>query len=300
MFSRFTGSMLSALLVCLFSCSPQAQAVSLRVTVVLSEDGGAYQAFSDSLRRQLQVGSVALHVQRAGQPLGASDLYIAVGMKAASALASRDVPTLSVLVSRAGYEQLLKTPEHHDKPRSAVFLDQPVQRQVALLLAALPDAKQVGVLYAAPQPELPGLRRLLADKGIRLHDQIVGKTQSLNDALENILDVSEVLFVLADSEIYNAGTIRNILLTAYRKQVPLVGISQAYVKAGALCAIYSTPEQIARQTAGLIERYAESGRLPAAQYPSEFEVSVNTQVARSLEIHMKDAGQLRDEIRRVP
>ncbi|OIR14635.1 ABC transporter substrate binding protein [mine drainage metagenome] len=292
--------MLSALLVYLCSSLSPVQAASLRVTVVLSEDGGAYQTFGEALRSQLQPGRVSLYVQRAGQPLGAADLYIAVGMKAASALAAREAPTLSVLIPKAGYEQLLKTSERHGEPRSAVFLDQPVQRQVALLLAALPAVKQVGVIYAAPQPELPNLRRLLADKGIRLHDQIVDKTQSLNDALENILDVSEVLFVLADSEVYNAGTIRNILLTAYRKQVPLVGISQAYVKAGALCAIYSTPEQIARQTAGLIERYAESGRLPAAQYPSEFEVLVNTQVARSLEIHMKDAGQLRDEIRRTP
>lgn len=292
--------MLSALLVCLCSSLSPVQAASLRVTVVLSEDGGAYQAFGEALRSRLQSGRVALYTQHAGQPLGAADLYIAVGMKAASALASRDAPTLNVLVPKAGFEQLLKTSERHGEPRSAVFLDQPVQRQVALLLAALPAVKQVGVLYAAPQPELPNLRRLLADKGIRLHTQIVDKTQSLNDALENILDVSEVLFVLADSEVYNAGTIRNILLTAYRKQVPLVGISQAYVKAGALCAIYSTPEQIARQTAGLIERYAELGRLPAAQYPSEFEVLVNTQVARSLEIHMKDAGQLRDEIRRTP
>ena len=300
LFSRLAGSVLSALLVCLYSCFPSAQAASLRVTVVLSEEGGAYQAFGDSLRSQLQVGRFALYVQRAGQPLGAADLYIAVGMKAASDLASRDVPILSVLVPRAGYEQLLKTTERHGKPRSAVFLDQPVQRQVALLLAALPDVKQVGVLHAAPQPELPNLRHLLADHGIRLHDQIVDKTQSLNDALENILDVSEVLFVLADSEIYNAGTIRNILLAAYRKQVPLVGISQAYVRAGALCAIYSTPEQVARQAARLIERYAESGKLPAAQYPSEFEVSINTQVARSLEIHIKDASQLHDEIGRAP
>ncbi len=284
----------------LFFCISVALADPLHVTVVLSDDGSAYQEFSDALRANLPANGFVLNIRQVDNKLSASDLFVAVGMKAVSALASRDSPTLSVLVPRAGYEQLLKTSERHGKPRSAVFLDQPVQRQVELLLASLPAVKQVGVLYAAPQPELPNLRRLLTDKGIHLHDQIVDKTQSLNDALENILDVSEVLFVLADSEVYNAGTIRNILLTAYRKQVPLVGISRAYVKAGALCAIYSTPEQIARQTAGLIERYAESGKLPAAQYPSEFEVSVNTQVARSLEIHMKDAGQLRDEIRRNP
>ncbi|OIR16318.1 ABC transporter substrate binding protein [mine drainage metagenome] len=283
----------------LLVCISTVQADPLHVTVVLSDEGGAYQTFSDSLRSQLQTDRIALNVQRATQTLGQSDIYVAVGMNATAALSSRDVPTLSVLVPQAGYEQLLKTSVQHGKPHSAVFLDQPLQRQVALLLAALPATRQVGVLYEIPQPELQSLRRLLADKGIHLHDRIVDKTQSLNDALESILNESEVLFVLPDSEVYNGGTIRNILLTAYRKQVPLVGISQAYVKAGALCAVFTTPEQVARQAAGLIERYAESGKLPAPQFPSDFEVSVNKQVARSLEIHIKDADQLRDAIRRA-
>lgn len=283
----------------LLVCISTVQADPLHVTVVLSDEGGAYQTFSDSLRSQLQTDRIVLNVQRASQTLGQSDIYVAVGMNATAVLSSRDVPTLSVLVPQAGYEQLLKTSAQHGKPHSAVFLDQPLQRQVALLLAALPATRQIGVLYEIPQPELQSLRRLLADKGIHLHDRIVDKMQSLNDALESILNESEVLFVLPDSEVYNGGTIRNILLTAYRKQVPLVGISQAYVKAGALCAVFTTPEQVAKQTAGLIERYAESGKLPAPQYPSDFEVSVNKQVARSLEIHIKDADQLRDEIRRA-
>ena len=284
----------------MFFCFLPAQAAPLHVTVMLSEEGGAYQAFSDSLRSQLQADRIALNIQRANESLGTFDLYIAVGMKAAAILASRDVPSLSVFVSKAGYEQLQHTSVQHGKPHSAIFLDQPMDRQVALLLAALPATQNVGVLYAAPQPELQNLRHVLAGRSILLHEQRVDKSQSLSDALESVLNVSEVLFVLPDSGIYNAGTIRNILLTAYRKQVPLMGISQFYVKAGALCAVFTTPEQFAEQTAGLIGRYAESGKLPEAQYPAKFDVSVNKQVARSLEIHIQDADQLRDAIRRIP
>jgi ABC-type uncharacterized transport system substrate-binding protein len=122
----------------------------------------------------------------------------------------------------------------------------------------------------------------------------------LADALDGVLEESEALLVLPDTDVYNAGTIRNILLTSYRKQVPLIGISQAYVKAGALCAIYSTPVQIAVQTAEAIRQYSTTTKLPASQFPKEFDVSVNTQVARSLNIPIKDAEKLRDEIRRNP
>jgi putative tryptophan/tyrosine transport system substrate-binding protein len=292
--------MLSAALVLAFSCLSSVQAEPLRVTVVLSEERGVYQEFSELLRFKMPVARFALNTVNVDQPLVPADLYIAVGMKAAAELASRDIPVLNVLVPKAGYDKLPRVPSQRPNLYSAVFLDQPMERQVALLLAALPSTRNVGVLYAARPPELQNLRRLLADKNMHLHDRLVDEKQSLNVALEGILNESEVLFVLADAEIYNAVTIRNILLTAYRKQVPLLGISHAYVKAGALCAVFSTPEQVAVQTAAILQRYAESGRLPAVQYPSEFEVSVNMQVARSLNLHIKDAIQLRDEIRRAP
>lgn len=282
------------------SCASLAQAEPLRITVVLSEAGGAYQAFSEALRSKLQADRFALDIKRVGDEVEHPGLYVAVGMKAASVLANRDVPALNVLVPKAGYDKLQLVPARHSTSRSAIYLDQPMERQIALLLAALPDTRHAGVLYAVPPPELPNVRRLLADRNIRLHDQAVDERHSLHDALEEVLNESEVLFVLPDAEVYNPGTIRNILLTAYRKQVPLIGISQAYVRAGALCAVFSTPEQIAAQAASMIRRYAESGRLPAAQYPSEFDISVNMQVARSLDLRIKDADRLRDEIRRTP
>lgn len=281
-------------------CISPVQAQPLRVTVVLSEEGGAYQAFSDLLRVKLPVAKFALNTLTVDQALAESDLYIAVGTKAATELASRDVPVLDVLVPKAAYEKLPRGSSQRSMPRSAVFLDQPMERQIALLLAALPATRNVGVLYSSPPQELPNVKHLLAEKNVHLRDRAVDGTQSLNDALESILSESDVLFVLADPVVYNAGTIRNILLTSYRKQIPLIGISQAYVKAGALCAIYSTPDQIAVQTAEAIRHYSESGKLPPAQYPKEFDVSVNMQVARSLDISVKDAVQLHEELRRVP
>lgn len=297
---RFSSRMLSVLLYFLFFCLSTAQAEPLRVTVVLSEEGGIYQEFSDLLRVKMPVAKFALNTVGVSETTPATDLYIAVGMKAAEELASKDVPVLSVLVPKAGYDKLARSAGQHTVPHSAIFLDQPMERQVAFLLAALPSTRHVGVLYSTPPQELPNLRHLLAERNVRLHDQIVGDAQSLSDALESILSESEVLFVLADAGVYSAGTIRNILLTSYRKQIPLVGISEAYVKAGALCAVYSTSEQIAAQTAEVVRQFAETGKLPSSQRPKYFEVSVNTQVARSLDIPIKDADRLRDEIRRNP
>jgi len=208
--------MLSVALFFLLSGLSTAQAEPLHVTVVLSEDGGVYQEFSELLRVKMPVPRFSLNTVSVDQPLAASDLYIAVGMKAAEQMATRDVPVLSVLVPKAGYDKLPHGTAPHAVARSAIFLDQPMDRQIAFLLAALPSTRNVGILYSTPPQELPNVRRLLADKNVHLHDQSVGGTQSLNDALESILSESEVLYVLADAGVYNAGTIRNILLTSYR------------------------------------------------------------------------------------
>lgn len=288
------------MLVCLLSCLSYVQAEPLQITLAISEEGGVYRAFSETLLGKLQPDKYAVKIKRPEDALGGSDLYIAVGMKAATQLSAKDIPTLNVFVPKTAYDRLHRESASHVAPRSAIYLDQPMERQVALLALALPGAKHVGVLYTAVPAELQNLRSQLNDRNMRLHERGVDQSHPINDALEDVLGVSEVLFVLPDSDIYNASTIRNILLTSYRKQVPLVGISQAYVKAGALCAVYSTPEQVAAQVYSMIERYAGSRKLPAAQYPSEFEVSVNVQVARSLDLRIKDAEQLRDELRRLP
>lgn len=295
-----TGRIFSAALGCLFACLTYVQAEPLKVTLAISEEGVAYHAFSDTLLGKLKSDRYEVKIKRAEDVLGGSDLYIAVGMKAAALMASRDIPALHVFIPKAGYEKLQREASAANVPRSAIYLDQPMERQVALLQSALPGTRRVGVLYTSAPPELQNLRRLLAEKSMQLRERAIDQAHPLNDALEEVLEESEVLFVVPDTDIYNAGTIRNILLTSYRKQIPLVGISQAYVKAGALCAVYSTPEQIAAQAFAMIERYLASGKLPAAQYPTDFEVSVNIQVARSLDLRVRDAEKLRDEIRRLP
>lgn len=292
----FTRRKLSVALVCLLFCVSPVHAQSLRVMVVLSESGGAYQEFGTALKSQLSEQH-NLRVVRLGDAILDADLVIPVGMKAANALSASAQPLLHVLVPRAGFEKL--HPESSSLI-SAIYLDQPLERQLALVSAALPAAKDIGVLYAAPPPELENLRKLSAAKKFALQEQLVDHDHPLASALSDLLETSEVLFVLPDAAVYSSDTIRNILLETYRKQVPMIGISPSYVRAGALCAVYSTPQQIARQAAEVIEQFAASGKLPPGQYPNEFEVSVNTQVARSLGLVIKDAEQLRAEIRRKP
>ena len=274
------------------------QAETLNVGLLMSDSTPPYQQFSTALNKALAASkaNVAVIELKAGSDTKVG-LVIAVGTKATElAITDFNSPVLAVMVSKAGYETLLERYFSQSttkaKAVSAIYLDQPWSRQLNFIQAALPKHDIVGMLYSPNTsmvlPRLP--------HGMSINARSVRSAESLFAALEYILDSSDVLLVVPGSEIYSSSNMRNILLTSYRKKVPLVGISQAYVNAGALCAIYSTPEQLAWQAAAMIVSFATDRRLPEPQYPAAFSIGLNQQVANSLGIELAPPEVIRQRM----
>ncbi|MDD5299913.1 MAG: ABC transporter substrate binding protein [Gallionella sp.] len=275
-----------------------AQAETLHVSLVLSDSTPPYQQFSIALNKALASSNANVTVTESSEGRGAkADLVIAVGMKATEiATANFKAPVLSVMVPKAGYEALLgrRSPQKPPNAISAIYLDQPWSRQLNFIKAALPKHSIVGLLYSPNAsivlPRLP--------PGMSLNAKSVRSAETLFATLEHILESSDVLLVVPDNEIYSSSNVRNILLTSYRQKVPLIGISQAYVNAGALCAIFSTPEQLAWQVAAEIASFARSGRLSEPQYPASFSIGINQQVANSLGVELAPPEVIRQRMDR--
>ena len=267
-----------------------AQAETLNVRLLMSDSTPAYQQFATTLKNGLAASKADVNIIGSStSDLGTLyrgkkiDLIVAAGTKAVeSAIANTDTPVLGVMIPKIAYETLLEKwhPQQRPKINSAIYLDQPWDRQLSFIRAALPRHSVVGLLYSPNTsiflPRLP--------RGMSINAQSVRSPETLFATLEAVLDRSDVLLVIPDSEIYSSNNVRNILLTSYRMKVPLIGISQAYVNAGALGAIFSTPEQLAAQTGTTIASFARQRLLPRPQYPSLFSIGLNQQVARSLNI----------------
>jgi len=279
------------------------QAETLNIRLVMSDSTPPYRQFSTAFSKALaesntNVNVVESYADAKPQPDGnaiKADLAVAVGMKATElAIADPHTPLLSIMVTKGGYEALLErhSSRHSAKAVSAIYLDQPWGRQLNFIQAALPGHSIVGVLYSPNTPIV--LPRL--PQGISLNAKSVRPTEALFEALENILNNSDVLLAIPDSEIYSSNNVRNILLTSYRHKIPLIGISQAYVNAGALGAIFSTPEQLAVQAGEMTAFFARNRRLPEPQYPALFSIALNQQVARSLEIMLDSPEVIRERM----
>lgn len=278
----------------LFSNLARAEPVS--ISVILSENGGSYSEFSDALRESLRNSNVTFNVLDTTLPPPNTSLIIAVGMKAASIVAGNNAQrVLNVMIPKSGHKKILKDfPKRENSPLfSTIYLDQPVERQLSMIAAAFPERSRVGILFDNPPPdELNTLREKTAEYGLRLYEQEVGAHASVFDAVQKVLSNSELLLALPVPSVYNSSTLRNILVSTYQAEIPLVGFSSAYVKAGAICAVFSTPAQFASQANLAIRKFVETGNLPPAQYPKFYEVAVNDRVAQSLNINMKSPEEI--------
>ncbi len=271
-----------------------AQAGGLRISLLTSDEGGAYRDFVQEFSAEAEKQKLPLSVVTTDMPLPDTDIVVAVGAKA-SAVALKNHPVvLCVLISKSAFEKLQQTlpPQRMARSVSAIYLDQPHKRQIGLINVALPAIKNIGILFSGQTAEIHNLRRTIAESRFVLREQRVQSAESLYHDLQSLLQTSDVLLATPDILVYNPSTMRNILLSTYRSGIPLVGISPAYVRAGALCAVFTTPEQIAIQAAHMIRQYAETARLPAPQYPTEFDVSINQQVARSLGLQLMDEAAI--------
>jgi putative tryptophan/tyrosine transport system substrate-binding protein len=283
-----------------------------RVWVALTQEEGAYAEAATVLQEELS-GNLDMQVAHWRAVFHAKstppDLIIAVGVGALDGVIEQlgkrgeawsRVPLLATLVPQAIFDARVAGHPSARRPFSAALLDQPPGRQFALIKRALPQHQRVGVLNG-PQTrlQLDVLETEAAARGIVLRStQPVNAAEDIYPALKQALDDTQLILALPDPLIYHSASLQNILLTTYRARTPLVAFSPAYVKAGAMLAVYSTPAQVARRAVEMVRAWQAGRGLPSPQKPREFEIAVNERVAASLGLWIDDPYLMAADLRR--
>jgi putative ABC transport system substrate-binding protein len=277
------------------------------IHLILSESGAAHQEAAETFRavlgvsRPVKISTLAELAPAQLQAMTqASDLVVPVGVKAARFVAEHhagQAAVLSLMIPRSVGERLQWPASLGRRKTSFVYIDQPVPRSLNLVTEAFPAAHRVSVVIS---PENAGIAKSLAQEAARrqlaLNLENVDAPEDVAAALRRALPESDVLLLIPDALVINAANAQNVLLTTYRYRVPVVGFSQGLAKAGAVASIYASPSQIGRQAAQMAMRWLESGDLPAPQPSSEFSLSFNRHVARSLGVVLPDENEIRKKL----
>lgn len=284
-----------------------------KVVIVMDDSSAIHARFQAALEEQWRASSILagetlperIHVDddNASQLTlpGDADLVITVGSIAARAVdrLGPGKPVLNTIIPESVY-LASATPDVGCNRHSAIFIDQPVDRQSRLAELIFPDRDEYGLLLgpvsARRRPEIEMLRTLGSQN---MTIRIVARDESTMAAGRELLASSDLLLAINDPMVMNRENAKWLLYVAYQRRLPVIGFSRAYVRAGAAAAVYSDIEQHARQAVEIIADRSkqESACLPTAQYPKYFRVSVNEAVCRSLGGAVTDEKTIADLLR---
>lgn len=229
---------------------------------------------------------------------GKWDLIVTIGTKAANLVSSSGThtPTLYSLIPSNRFNRIRKN--GGNKNISAIFIDQPIARQLSLVKAVLPERKNVGIILGKYSTiGKSRLKRILYSNNL---NPIISyaNPESIGMLIEGKLKKINVLLALPDPSIYNKKTVLKILLSSYRHQVPIIGYSDAFVKSGAIAAVFSTPGDIGMHTGEVIGKFSisSSSNLPSPSYPKYFSINVNQSVSNSLNIRMPSISTIKSRL----
>ncbi|AZF15258.1 ABC transporter substrate-binding protein [Pseudomonas sp. R3-18-08] len=274
------------LLACLLFTRP---VWSAEILLTAAEDGAGVQAFTQALAQQRPEDHVSFTLLQnlpAPSQLPATTRLILLDLPGLDwrLQDSQGPPTLVLRISRLQAQQRLGGA--HPAKISLLWSDPPLTRQLRLIASILPQARRIGVLYGADSEFLlPELHRYAAPLGLEIVPQ---RWDNTNDSrpLQALFKNSDVLLGLDDPQLYNPKTAKNLLLSSYAQQLPLVGPNAGFVRAGSLASTYSDqPDWLA-----VLDRLLDHppANWPRTLYPEHFKVVGNPQVARSLGIEQVD------------
>jgi putative ABC transport system substrate-binding protein len=210
-------------------------------------------------------------------------LILAIGPLAAQVARAeaRGIPVVFLLVrnpSKYGLE---------GETIAGISLDVPLEAQFAMYTSLLPTLRVLGVLY---DPEKTGTLvqeagEVAARFGLRLLAAPVASQTEVPAALRRLLGRVDALWMLPDDTVITPESLTFFLLTAFKHNLPVLTVSDAFVEAGALASLSPDYTAAGRQACQMSRELA-SGQRSAAQGrivpPTKVNIVINLQTASQL------------------
>jgi putative ABC transport system substrate-binding protein len=162
-----------------------------------------------------------------------------------------------------------------------------IDQQITLLKKASPHVRRIGVLY---DPSKTGFlvkqaERSARDQGVRLVAKAITSPKDSFAALDALQGEIDALWILPDLTVLAPESVQYMLLFSFRNKMPLLGLSEAQARMGALLGLsFASGWDIGSQ-AGELANEILSGRSPD-------EIPVTTARKSKLTVNLKTAAKL--------
>lgn len=176
---------------------------------------------------------------------------------------------------------------------TGVYLNYPLSIQFQWLKKFFPGQTKIAVFFNR-QENADTIRealQLTGQQGLQLIPIAVESPKELPFALDQLKNNVEVLLAIPDEIAMSAKTVKEVLLASFRNRVPLVGLSDNWVKSGALYALSWDYQDLGRQCALQSDKLLKGASIRDVplEYPRKATYSVNTKIAEHMNMDISDA-----------
>ncbi|MBI4689339.1 MAG: ABC transporter substrate-binding protein [Nitrospirae bacterium] len=212
------------------------------------------------------------------------DLILTLGTTATEAAAARirNIPIVfTVVLNPAGN---LRSHEN----MTGVAMDIPPIAQFEVVKSILPGAKRIGVLYNPVETGqvVENARDAAVRVGMTLIAVSVASGKEVPQKLEELSKKVDLLYMIADSTVYTPKSTEFILIHSLKNGIPFIGLSEKYVKAGALLALSWDYNDLGTQAGELAYKIIQNARPDelSIAYPRNIPLILNLRTARNIGI----------------
>ena len=263
---------LAALMLCIaasfcFSV-PAAVAAEVRIAVVMSSSVKPYkealEGYYDGLRKRgVAFKSMEFFLDETSDYAGLisrislyrPDLIHSVGTDATRLVKNsiKDVPVVFSMVLNPVAGGLVKSMLASGNNLTGSSMDLPASLQFSYMRKLKPGIKKIGVVYSEKETGavIREAEKSAKRMGLELVSEAVDGPQGVPRAINRLKRKVDFMWSVADGNVFTRETVREFLLMSLRRKLPLMGLSPAFVKAGALFAVSINPDIVGRQAAGL-------------------------------------------------
>jgi ABC-type uncharacterized transport system substrate-binding protein len=226
--------------------------------------------------------------------LKTSDIIITLGTSAADKILAKKTaqPVINTLITQSAFKSLAdkhygNIPKALASGVNPILLDQPFERRLNLARRLIKNMTDVGVMVGPSNTNNQSFyTHSIEEINLKPKMLLIDADQNPIRQLDPVIKSSDVFIPVADSHLINVTTAKWILQLAYRYRVPVIGYSANYVAAGALASVYSSPQDVSKQTAELIDSLLTKNHKNQMYLPRYCTVKFNKTVAWHLNLEI--------------
>ena len=252
------------------------------------EKRSIYDRFYKKIKRQLKSKNV-IRIDSTSKILcetkkGLKKFFITAGLSALAKIqhCTKTSTIFGFYLTQQQFQQLSKKSKNAYKNSNIFFADQPLIRQLALARYFLPKSNSVGMIYHKSVQHQIDYFNHRKPTFINLSEFMINSSDDILSQLSKATAHSDFILAVIDNETFNSTNAKSILLSTYRKSIPLFGGTRGFVRAGIVASCYSDPSKLVDELTNYINTQLQSSGV--RQYPLHFEIEQNEAVSHSMNL----------------